>query len=196
MRCAPAGLHEGEGRRRPGPAGQRQRRLRHRRELAAARRGAVARRAARWPSCSPTTNIPHLYMPFREGSAFDSEVPADHVHGPLYLEFDEGVEHFAKVLAGLVPPGATVAVDELTGAMRRAAGRLFPAGPPSDAALGGRSGQAGEDGRPDLLRPQGVSHHRSRPSSTSRSRWRPVCGRSTCRRHSCGARSNSAPRRT
>jgi Xaa-Pro aminopeptidase len=78
---------------------------------------------------------PHLYMPFREGSAFDTEVPADHVHGPLYLEFDEGVDHFAKVLAGLVPPGASIAVDELTGAMRRAAGRLFPAAPPTDAAL-------------------------------------------------------------
>ena len=49
---------------------------------------------------------PHLYMPFREGSAFDSELPADHVHGPLYLEFDEGVEHFASVLAELVPAGA------------------------------------------------------------------------------------------
>jgi Xaa-Pro dipeptidase len=78
---------------------------------------------------------PHLYMPFREGSAFETEVPPDHVHGPLYLEFDEGVDHFAEVLAGLVPPGASFAVDELTGAMRRAAGRLFPAGPPTDAAL-------------------------------------------------------------
>lgn len=77
---------------------------------------------------------PHLFMPFREGSAFETEVPADHVHGPLYLEFDEGVEHFGKVLASLVPAGSTIAVDELTGAMRRAADRLFPAGPPSDAA--------------------------------------------------------------
>ncbi|MFB1297910.1 M24 family metallopeptidase [Mycobacterium sp. pW049] len=77
---------------------------------------------------------PHLFMPFREGSAFETEVPADHVHGPLYLEFDEGVQHFARVLASLVPAGSSVAVDELTGAMRRAAGQLFPAGPPSDAA--------------------------------------------------------------
>lgn len=76
---------------------------------------------------------PHLYMPFRAGSAFEYEVPAEHVHGPLYLEFDEGVEHFATALIGLVPAGATVAVDELTGAMRRAAG-LFPSGPPLDAA--------------------------------------------------------------
>jgi Xaa-Pro dipeptidase len=77
---------------------------------------------------------PHLYMPFRKGAAWESDLPADHVHGPLYLEFDEGVEYFAKVLADLVPSGATVAVDEMTGAMRKARG-LFPDGPPSDAAL-------------------------------------------------------------
>ena len=77
---------------------------------------------------------PHLFMPMREGSVSECEVPADHVHGPLYLEFDEGVEHFAKVLTELVPADASVAVDELTGAMRRAQSRLFPAGPPSDAA--------------------------------------------------------------
>jgi Xaa-Pro aminopeptidase len=74
-------------------------------------------------------------MPFRAGSAFDTEVPSDHVHGPLYLEFDEGVARFATVLADLVPSGGKLAVDELTGAMRRAADRLFPAGPPTDAAL-------------------------------------------------------------
>jgi Xaa-Pro aminopeptidase len=78
---------------------------------------------------------PHLFMPLREGSASECEVPPDHVHGPLYLEFDEGVERFVKVLADLVPAGATVAVDELTGAMRRARARLFPGGAPSDAAL-------------------------------------------------------------
>jgi Xaa-Pro dipeptidase len=78
---------------------------------------------------------PHLFMPLREGSAVDCQVPADHVHGPLYLEFDEGVERLATVLADLVPAGAKVAVDELTGAMRRAQGRLFPGGPPSDAGL-------------------------------------------------------------
>ncbi len=78
---------------------------------------------------------PHLFMPFREGASFESEVPADHLHGPLYLEFDEGVEHFASILADFAPSAASVAVDELTGAMRRNASRLFPAGPPSDAAL-------------------------------------------------------------
>src|SRR5882757_2014720 len=78
---------------------------------------------------------PHLYMPFREGAAWESELPADHLHGPLYLEFDEGVAHFAKVLAELVRPRASVAVDELTGAMRNAGSRLFPGPAPSDAAL-------------------------------------------------------------
>ena len=78
---------------------------------------------------------PHLFLPFREGSASESELPADHLHGPLYLEFEEGVDHFAKVMADLIPAGATIAVDEMTGAMSRAADRLFPAGPPSDAAL-------------------------------------------------------------
>ena len=81
-----------------------------------------------------TDEHPHLFMPFREGAAFESEGPAGHVHPPLYLEFDEGVEQFARMVADLIPSGATVAVDELTGAMRRAADRLFPAGPPSDAA--------------------------------------------------------------
>lgn len=77
---------------------------------------------------------PHLFMPFRGGAASETQLPADHVHGPLYLEFDEGIEHFAKTIAELIPAGTVVAVDELTGAMRRAADRLFPGGPPSDAA--------------------------------------------------------------
>ncbi|NTY63771.1 M24 family metallopeptidase [Mycolicibacterium sphagni] len=76
---------------------------------------------------------PHLFLPFREGAAMESALPDDHLHGPVYLEFDEGVAEFAKILAGLVPPGATVATDELTGAMRRAGSSLFPS-PPVDAA--------------------------------------------------------------
>ena len=57
------------------------------------------------------------------------------MHGPVYLEFDSGVAEFARKLAELVPPGATIAVDELTGAMRRSAATLFPAGPPQEAAI-------------------------------------------------------------
>jgi Xaa-Pro dipeptidase len=77
---------------------------------------------------------PHLFLPFREGASSESGLPADHLHGPVYLEFDEGVQNFAKVVAELVPEPAVVAVDELTGAMRRAQQRLFRADRPVDAA--------------------------------------------------------------
>jgi Xaa-Pro dipeptidase len=77
---------------------------------------------------------PHLFMPFRSGSSAPPPVPDDHLHGPVYLEFDSGVVQFARQLSGLIPPGASIAVDELTGAMRRAATTLFGEKPPSDAA--------------------------------------------------------------
>jgi Xaa-Pro dipeptidase len=77
---------------------------------------------------------PHLFLPFREGAASESGLPADHLHGPVYLEFDEGVENFARVLEDLIPATAVIAVDELTGAMRRAQDRLFRSGRPADAA--------------------------------------------------------------
>lgn len=79
--------------------------------------------------------LPHLFMPFSEGLSPDSGLPADHVHGPVYPEFDEGVETFATALADLVPHGATIAVDELTGAMRRGHKRLFADKVPADAAV-------------------------------------------------------------
>ena len=139
---------------------------------------------------------PHLFMPFREGAATESQLPADHLHRPLYLEFDEGVEHFAQVVAELIPAGATVAVDELTGAMRRAGDAAVPRRTAVGRRARGRGREAGEDTGPDRLHPPGLPDHRSRPSSTSRSRWRPGCGRSTCRRSSCAGPSNSAPPRT
>jgi Xaa-Pro dipeptidase len=78
---------------------------------------------------------PHLFLPFRSGASSAPPVPGDHVHGPVYLEFDQGVAEFVRVLVELIPPGATVAVDELTGAMRRSAATLFPSGPPQEAAI-------------------------------------------------------------
>jgi Xaa-Pro dipeptidase len=78
---------------------------------------------------------PHLFLPFRSGAASDPPVPPDHLHGPVYLEFDHGVTQFARMLAELVPPGATIAADELTGAMRRSAATLFPSGLPQEAAI-------------------------------------------------------------
>ncbi|MBY8860032.1 Xaa-Pro peptidase family protein [Nocardia sp. CA2R105] len=78
---------------------------------------------------------PHLFLPFREGTSAETDLPADHLHGPVYLEFDEGVTEFAKVLADLIPSGSAVAVDECTGAMLRARSDLFPGAAPTDAAL-------------------------------------------------------------
>ncbi|MGJ6123113.1 Xaa-Pro peptidase family protein [Mycolicibacterium sp. Y3] len=80
---------------------------------------------------------PHLFLPFREGAAMESELPADHLHGPVYLEFDEGVAEFAKILTALVPAGGTIATDELTGAMRRAGTALFPVAPVDAAPVVG-----------------------------------------------------------
>jgi Xaa-Pro aminopeptidase len=71
---------------------------------------------------------PHLFMPFREGAGPGPELAAGHLHDPVYLEYDEGAELFAAQLAELVPSGAVIAVDELTGAMRRIQHRLFPGG--------------------------------------------------------------------
>jgi len=71
---------------------------------------------------------PHLFMPFREGAVPGAELAAGHLHDPVYLEYDEGAELFAAQLAELVPSGAVIAVDELTGAMRRMQHRLFPGG--------------------------------------------------------------------
>jgi Xaa-Pro dipeptidase len=78
---------------------------------------------------------PHLFLPFREGAAEESELPADHIHRPVYLEFDEGVASFGRVLAELVPPWTNLAVDELTGAMRRVGDRFFAGAAPGDAGV-------------------------------------------------------------
>ena len=76
---------------------------------------------------------PHLFRPYRDSGTPEAGLPSDHVHGPVYLDYDEGVQHFAKQLADLVPATARVAVDELTGALHRAQATVFPAGPPRDA---------------------------------------------------------------
>jgi len=99
---------------------------------------------ARWPLSDPgRANVerpvavviagdprPHLFTPYRE-EALELDLPEDHLHGPLYLEFDEGAEAFAHVLAGLTPDLGRVAVDELPGSMQRTHKLLFPSGPPA-----------------------------------------------------------------
>ena len=77
---------------------------------------------------------PHVFSPVRADDRL-LELPADHVHGPVYLDFDEGVELFASHLSRLVPSGAVLAIDEWTHAMRRERSTLFAGDPPVD---GGR----------------------------------------------------------
>jgi Xaa-Pro aminopeptidase len=58
---------------------------------------------------------PHLFSHARD----EVDLPADHLHPPVHLDFDEGVAAFVAELSGLVPEGAVRAVDEWTHAMGR-----------------------------------------------------------------------------
>jgi Xaa-Pro dipeptidase len=78
---------------------------------------------------------PHLFSPMREDEQFLADLPPDHLHGPVYLDFDEGVALFASQLEGLLPGNAVVAMDEWTNALCREQSILFAKGPPVD---GGR----------------------------------------------------------
>ena len=78
---------------------------------------------------------PHLFSPMREDDRLRLELPSDHIHDPVYLDFDEGVGLFASQLAGLVPDNAVIAMDEWTNALRRERTILFAPDAPVD---GGR----------------------------------------------------------
>jgi Xaa-Pro dipeptidase len=78
---------------------------------------------------------PHLFTPMREDDRLRAALPTDHLHGPVYLDFDEGVQLFAAQLAALVPAQAVIAMDEWTNALRRERSILFAADAPPD---GGR----------------------------------------------------------
>ena len=78
--------------------------------------------------------LPHLFARLPEQVLAELQLDAEHLHEPVYLEFDEGVEKFVKILADLVPAHATLAVDDLTGAMHRSRGELFREWPPRAAS--------------------------------------------------------------
>ncbi len=78
---------------------------------------------------------PHLFTPMQEDDRLSAKMPPDHLHGPVYLDFDEGVQLFAAELARLVPAGAVIAMDEWTNALRRERSILFAPDAPRD---GGR----------------------------------------------------------
>ena len=78
--------------------------------------------------------MPHLFTPFLADAAARLELDDDHLHGPTYLDVAEGVDAFARALADLVPGTATIAVDDVTGAMHRDRERLFADWPPRAAS--------------------------------------------------------------
>ena len=107
--------------------------LRHRCDLAARRRrprqlrAAGRRRARRRRVAAPVLAGP------RRRPAADLELPADHLHGPVYLDFDEGVAALRRASSpSSSRPTATIAIDEWTDAMRRERSLLFADGAPVD----------------------------------------------------------------
>lgn len=77
---------------------------------------------------------PHLFTPFLDDAARELGLDGDHLHGPTYLDLPEGVTRFAATLAELVPAGATIAFDEVTGAMHADRDRVFAQWPPRPAS--------------------------------------------------------------
>jgi Xaa-Pro dipeptidase len=75
---------------------------------------------------------PHLFTPFRD-SRLELSIPEDHLHGPVYLDFDEGARSFGRMLSELAPRTSRWAVDEFPGSLQRNADLLFPNGPPTSA---------------------------------------------------------------
>ena len=78
--------------------------------------------------------MPHLFTPYVADAAAELDLDDEHLHGPTYLDFDEGVETFSRTLAELVPTSAAIAVDDVTGAMHGARDRLFAGWPPRSAS--------------------------------------------------------------
>lgn len=77
---------------------------------------------------------PHLFTPFLAEAASELGLDDDHLHGATYLDVAEGVAAFADHLGELVASSATVAVDEVTGAMHRDRDLLFTSWPPRAAS--------------------------------------------------------------
>jgi Xaa-Pro aminopeptidase len=67
-------------------------------------------------------SAPHLYTAFWDG--VPGEFPADHLHGPLFPDLNDGIDHFVQALNGHFPKGATLGVDDQTHPMLRALGHF------------------------------------------------------------------------
>jgi len=63
-------------------------------------------------------DVPHLYTPYPEGAPAD--LPADHLHDPLYPDLDDGVPAATEAIAERFGAGAKLALDELPHPLARA----------------------------------------------------------------------------
>ncbi len=61
---------------------------------------------------------PHLYTIYTDGVPDD--LPADHVHGPLFPDLDDGVEQFAAAISSHFGPRARIGIDHQTHPVLRA----------------------------------------------------------------------------
>jgi Xaa-Pro aminopeptidase len=76
---------------------------------------------------------PHVFTPYPEG--LPPELPADHRHGPVFPEIDEGVAELAERVTELAGAAPRLALDDMTAAMFRARDLLPVGGEPYDAGL-------------------------------------------------------------
>ncbi|HEY2214740.1 MAG TPA: Xaa-Pro peptidase family protein [Acidimicrobiales bacterium] len=81
---------------------------------------------------------PHFFSALGELVADELSIPADHLHGPVFPECDEGAEAFCRTLVELVPSEGRLAIDEFPGSMRRQFEVVFPEARPasSDEVVG------------------------------------------------------------
>ena len=62
-------------------------------------------------------SAPHLYTQYVDG--VPSELPGDHLHGPLFPDLDDGIEMLAGALADHFRDGARIGIDDQSHAMLR-----------------------------------------------------------------------------
>jgi Xaa-Pro aminopeptidase len=62
-------------------------------------------------------SAPHVYTLHADG--VPAELPADHLHGALFPDLDDGIDQFATVLGAHFSPGSRIGVDDQTPAMLR-----------------------------------------------------------------------------
>ena len=116
-------------------------------------------------------SAPHLYTPFLDG--VPPEFPADHVHGPLFPDLDDGIHEFVDALNGYFP-------------VRRPP-RRRRADPPDAACAGAISmerrerragcGQDPQDAGRGLGHPRGATDHRAGDGERPRGAAARACAR-------------------